>query len=126
MAVERLLIDHQGNQVVLTRDWVASRCMDIVLVAMDEAPVAMLDLADRPQSEIVLYHDASGVGATIGRSIRLATGDSIAPGTHVLTGRIEVIVKQGAHGRRGGANQDAPVILSRQEQFRVTFDVPSP
>lgn len=38
MSVDRLLIDHQGNGVVITRDWVAGRCWDIVLVAMDEAP----------------------------------------------------------------------------------------
>ena len=95
-------------------------------IALDEAPVAMLDLTDTPQSDVVLYHNASGMGATAGRSIRLAVEDSIAPGKHVLTGRIEIVVKQGAHSRRAGENEEAPVILSRQEQIRVTFDVPSP
>jgi hypothetical protein len=38
MSVDRLLIDHAGNDVVLTRDFLGSRCWDIVMAAMDEAP----------------------------------------------------------------------------------------
>jgi len=94
-------------------------------ITLDEAPVAMLDIPDTPQFEIVLYHQATSA-STIGRNISLATGDSLVPGRHVLTGRVEIVVKQGVHSWRDGADEEAPVIVSYEDQFRVTFDVPSP
>ena len=93
-------------------------------IALDDAPVAMLE-AEEPRPEIVLFHAGSGAGTAAGRNIRLATEDSLPPGAHVLTGRVEIVVKRGAHSWREGANEEAPVILSRQEAFRVTFEVPS-
>jgi hypothetical protein len=92
-------------------------------IELDEAPVAMIQSGSAPQTEIVLHHDA-GMGATIGRNVRLSIESSIASGTHVLTGRAEIVVKRGTHNRRDGADEAAPVILRRQEQFRATFVVP--
>lgn len=92
-------------------------------VSLDGSPVAMLE-ADRPQAEIVLFHDGNGTGTAAGRRIQLGTEDSLLPGTHVLMGRVEIVVRRGAHSWRDGAIEQAPRILSREESFRATFEVP--
>ncbi|MGH9460479.1 MAG: hypothetical protein ACRD1X_04645, partial [Vicinamibacteria bacterium] len=59
-------------------------------LALDERPIAMLR-GDEPQSEIVLSYP--GAGDT--HNIRLATANSHSPGRRVLTGHVEITVKQG-------------------------------
>jgi hypothetical protein len=93
-------------------------------IELDGAPVAMIRAGGAPQAEVVFHHDALS-GGTIGLGMLLSTEDPIASGTHLLTGHADIVVKRGAHSWRDGANEAAPVILQRQEQFRATFEVPA-